>query len=178
VFPESEYSLPPSRSGAHWWGVLLAFVLAPVSWFLLTDGSARLFWSMLADPSAVNIAGYLSFSAGLLALAAVLLAARWSSVGPIITGSISAIVGLTFLVFPERTLETLARYQQDVEDLGGFGRNLYAYTVESGMRGTFVIGGVVLLGAGVISHGARRKGRREEKARLNVRAARGENPFG
>lgn len=177
LFPESQYTEPPSRAGAHWWGVAIALVLSPVAWFLLTDGSARLFWSMLADPADVNLAGYLSFGAGLLALGGVLLAARWSSVGPIIAGSISAAIGLTFLVIPVKTLDWLAGYQEQVEQLGGFGRNLYAYTVESGMRGSFVVGGVVLIGAGMISHGARRKGRREEKARLAVRAAHGENPF-
>jgi hypothetical protein len=177
VFPDSEYTLPPSRAGAHWWGALIALVLSPVSWFLLTDGSARLFWSMLADPADVNPAGYLSFTAGLIALAAVLLAARWSSVGPIIAGSISALAGLAFLVLPVQTLDFLAGFREGVEELGGFGRNLYAYTVESGMKGTFLIGGVVLVAAGVISHGARRKGRREEKARVAVRAARGESPF-
>jgi hypothetical protein len=177
LFPESQYTEPPSRAGAHWWGVAIALVLSPVAWFLLTDGSARLFWSMLADPADVNLAGYLSFGAGLLALGGVLLAARWSSVGPIVAGSISAAIGLTFLVIPAITLDWLAGYREQVEQLGGFGRNLYAYTVESGMRGTFVVGGLVLIGAGVISHGARRKGRREEKARLAVRAAHGENPF-
>lgn len=177
LFPESQYTEPPSRAGAHWWGVAIALVLSPVAWFLLTDGSARLFWSMLADPADVNLAGYLSFGAGLLALGGVLLAARWSSVGPIIAGSISAAIGLTFLVIPVKTLDWLAGYQEQVEQLGGFGRNLYAYTVESGMRGSFVVGGVVLIGAGMISHGARRKGRREEKARLAVQAAHGENPF-
>lgn len=177
LFPELLYTEPPSRAGAHWWGVLVALVLSPIAWFLLTDGSARLFWSILADPENVNLAGYLSFAAGLVALGGVLLAARWSSVGAIVAGSLSGLVGLTFLVFPARTLEFLEGYREQVEELGGFGRNLYAYTIESGMRGTFVIGAVVLIGVGIVSHGARRKGRREEKAHLAVRAARGENPF-
>lgn len=177
IFPESMYGEPPSRAGSHWWGVLIALALTPISWFLLVDGSARVFWSLTADPANVNIAGVLGLAGGLLLLTTVLLSARWSSVGTSIAGSISALVGLAFLVLPVRTLDVLAQIQDRVESFGGFGRNLYAYTVESGLRGTFLVAGVVLVLVGVVSHGARRKGRREEKARLAVRAAQGENPF-
>ncbi len=177
IFPEAMYEEPPSRAGAHWWGVLIAFVLTPIAWFLLFDGSARIYWSTLADPANVNPAGYISLGTGLAVLVIVLLAARWSSVGPIIVGSLAALIGLTFLAIPVQTLEFLARYQDRVEAFGGFGKNLYAYTVESGLRSYFLIGGVILIFLGVVSHGARRQGRRAERARLAVRAAKGENPF-
>lgn len=175
--PEASYASPQSRAGAHWWGLLLAIALSPVAWFLIQDGSARLYWSTLTNPANVNLAGYLSLGGGLLALAVVLLAARWSSLGPIIAGSASALIGLAFAVFPARSLDVLAEYQERIEGLGGFGVNLYNYLLESGVRGTFLVGAVVLVGAGVVSHGARRQGRREEKARLAVRAAQGINPF-
>ena len=177
VFPEEALDEPATRTAAHWWGVLIAFTLTPIAWFLLFDGSARIYWSMLADPANVNPAGYLSLGFGLATLAILLLAARKSSVGSIIVGSLAALAGLAFVAFPVQTLDFLAQYQDRVEALGGFGRNLYAYTVESGMRSYFLIGGVILIFVGVVSHAARRQGRREERARLAVRAAQGENPF-
>lgn len=178
VFPEDALDEPARRTAAHWWGVLIAFTLTPIAWFLLFDGSARIYWSMLADPANVNPAGYLSLGFGLATLAILLLAARKSSVGSIIVGSLAALAGLAFVAVPVQTLEFLSRYADRIESLGGFGRNLYAYTVESGMRSYFLIGGVILIFVGVVSHAARRQGRREERARLALRAAQGENPFG
>ncbi len=177
VFPEDVLDEPVSRTAAHWWGVLIAFTLTPIAWFLLFDGSARIYWSMLADPANVNPAGYLSLGFGLAALAILLVAVRKSSVGSIIVGSLAALAGLAFVAVPVQTLEFLSRYADRIESLGGFGRNLYAYTVESGMRSYFLIGGVILIFVGVVSHAARRQGRREERARLALRAAKGENPF-
>lgn len=177
LFPESTYEEPPSRAGSHWWGVLIALTLTPIAWFLLQDGGARIYFSLQADPTAINLAGVLSLAGGLLVLAIVLLAARWSSVGPIIAGSIAALAGLAFIAFPSQTLEWLADYEAELERLGGFGENLYTYLLESGMRGELLVAGVVLVFVGIVSHGARRQGRREERARLALRAARGENPF-
>lgn len=177
AFPEDALDEPTSRTAAHWWGVLIAFTLTPIAWFLLFDGSARIYWSMLADPANVNPAGYLSLGFGLATLAILLLAARKSSVGSIIVGSLAALAGLAFVAVPVQTLEFLSRYADRIESLGGFGRNLYAYTVESGMRSYFLIGGVILIFVGVVSHAARRQGRREERARLALRPAQGENPF-
>lgn len=178
IFPEGVFHEPPSRAGAHLWVLFLTLVLSPVAWFLLNDGSARVYWSLRTDPEAVNLAGLVGLGAGLLVASIVLLAARWSSVGAAVAGTIGFLAGLAFLAMPVRTLELVGNSEEFLNRFGGFGSNLYAYFVESGIRGHLMIAGFVLIGVAVVSHGARRKGRREEFARLAVRAARGENPFG
>ncbi len=178
IFPEGVFQEPPSRAGAHLWVLFLSLALSPIAWFLLNDGSARVYWSLRADPEAINIAGLVGLGAGLLVASIVLLAARWSSVGASVAGSIGFLAGLAFLVAPVRTLEIVGNTEDFLNQFGGFGANLYGYLVESGIRGQLMVSGFVLIGVAVVSHGARRKGRREEFARLAVRAARGENPFG
>jgi hypothetical protein len=149
-----------------------------MAWFLLSDGSARVYWSLRSDPEAINVAGLVGLGSGLVVALIVLLAARWSSVGAAVAGSIGFLAGLAFLALPARTLEIVAESEDFLTPFGGFGANLYAYFVESGIRGNLMVAGFVLILVAVVSHGARRKGRREEFARLAVRAARGENPFG
>jgi hypothetical protein len=177
IFPEGVYAEPPSRAGAHLWAVLISLVLSPVAWFLINDGSARIYWSLRSDQGDVNIAGLAGLAAGLLVALIVLLAARWSSIGAAIAGVIAFLVGVAFLVLPNRAFTVLESWETPLRRFGGFGENLYAYLVESAQRGQFVIAGFLLFLVGVVSHGARRKGRREEYARLAVRAARGSNPF-
>ena len=178
VFPEGVFHEPPSRAGAHLWAVLIALTLSPVAWFLLSDGSARVYWSLRSDPDAVNIAGLVGLGAGLLVSMIVLLTGRWSSVGAAVSGSIGFLAGLAFAIIPARSLEIVSGSEELLDNFGGFGANVYDYLVESGIRGHFLIAGFGLILLAVVSHGARRKGRREEFARLAVRAARGENPWG
>ena len=178
VFPEGVFHEPPSRAGAHLWAVLIALTLSPVAWFLLNDGSARMYWSLRADPNDVNVAGLVGLGAGLLVSTVVLLTGRWSSVGAAVSGSIGFLAGLAFAILPAQTLEIVGRSEDFLDNFGAFGSNVYDYIVESGIRGYFLVAGFGLILLAVVSHGARRKGRREEFARLAVRAARGENPWG
>jgi hypothetical protein len=177
IFPEGVYEEPPSRAGAHLWALLIALVLSPVAWFLVNDGSARIYWSLRSDPGQINLAGMLGLAVGLLVVTIVLLTARWSSIGVTVTGLLSLLVGLAFLVSPAVAFDRLESSEEPLRQFGGFGENLFAYAVESALRGQFLLAGFVLVLVGVVSHGARRKGRREEYARLAVRAARGTNPF-
>lgn len=177
IFPEGVYAEPPSRAGAHLWSVLITLVLAPIAWFLVNDGSARIYWSLRSDVDALNVAGLAGLAAGLLVATIVLLTARWSSIGAALAGLVAFLAGLAFLVVPNRAFDVLGGWERSLRQFGGFGENLYAYLVEAGLRAQLLVAGFVLLMVAVVSHGARRKGRREEYARLAVRAARGSNPF-
>lgn len=177
IFPEGVYHEPASRAGAHLWAVLITLVLAPVAWFLVNDGTTRIYWSLRADLEALNLAGAASLAGGLVVATIVLLAARWSSVGAAIGGAIGLLVGLAFLVVPGRAFEVLNGWEMSLRQFGGFGENLYSYLEESARGAQFLVAGFILVLVAAVSHGARRKGRREEYARLAVRAARGTNPF-
>src|SRR5699024_1516992 len=74
---------PPSRAGAHALTVLVTLLLTPVAWYLLADAGARLTLARSNpwETGDLNLAALLELAGGLLVLAVVLLAARWSSVG-------------------------------------------------------------------------------------------------
>lgn len=154
---------PPSRTGAHAWAVLVSLLLTPVAWYLLADAGARLTLPQGApwDTGNLNVAALLELGGGLLVLAIVLLAARWSSLGAIITGSLVLIVGVPFVAVPAWTQELLEPVVTWLDDLGDFGRNVAHHLEASGSTGRLVVYGLALILVGVVSHGARRQGRRE-----------------
>lgn len=157
---------PPSRAAAHWWAILLSLVGVPVAWYLLADAGAR-FTLPAGSPwetGNLNVAALIEFGAGLLVLAAVLLAARWSSVGAFITGGLVFIAGLPFLAVPDLTRDWLEPVLTRLQDFNDFGGNLAHHIVASGATGRFVVYGLALVLVGFVSHGARRQGRREAKA--------------
>lgn len=164
--PFEDWDDPPrSRTSAHWWGVLISLVFVPVAWYLLADGGERWANSREVNPDAIHFGAMLEIAGGLLALIAVLLAARWSSVGAIITGSIATVIGAAFLAVPQIVVDFLADYSDIFGRLGQFGQNVYDHLLMDGNAGRVLAYGVVLIFAGVISHGARRQGRREERRR-------------
>lgn len=164
--PFEDWDDPPrSRASSHWWGVLIALVFTPVAWYLLADGGERWVHSQEVNPDAIHFGALVEIAGGLVALVAVLLATRWSSVGAIILGSIGALIGGAFLAIPQIVQDFLADYNDIFGRLGQFGQNVYNHLLADGNAGRILAYGVVLIFAGVISHGARRQGRREERRR-------------
>ena len=162
---------PRSRAGAHWWGVLISLVFVPVSWYFIADGGERLSHSLGINPEAVNIAGIIELAGGLLALILVLLSARWSSVGAIIMGSIVTLFGAAFLVIPTMTLNFLTDQSETIDRLRQFGQNFADHLVSDGQSGRLLAYGIVLIFIGIVSHGARRQGRREERRKAAAATA-------
>ncbi|MCM3662539.1 hypothetical protein M3148_16295 [Georgenia satyanarayanai] len=157
------HTRPPSRAKAHVLTILLTLLLTPVAWYLLADAGARLTlpqgnpW----DTANLNVAALLELAAGLLVLVLVLLAARWSSVGAIVTGALVIIVGVPFVAVPAWTQDLLQPVESWLAGLGDFGDNIAHHLIASGSTGRLVAVGVALVLVGVVSHGARRQGRRE-----------------
>ena len=162
-----------SRARAHWLGVLVSIVLLPVAWYLLADAGARLTLPAGSpwQSGNMNIAALLEVTGGLVALAVVLLAARWSSVGSIVVGSLVLVLGVPFIAVPEWTQDLLAPALEWLQDVNDLGANVAHHLVASGSTGRFVVYGLALILIGVVSHGARRQGRREALA--GERVARG-----
>ncbi len=157
---------PRSRAAAHWWGILIAIVFAPVAWYLLADGGERIAFSLDRNLEAVNVAGLVELAGGLLCAIVLLLAARWSSVGSIIVGSIGTVIGAAFLAVPVIVNDFLNDQSAIFDRLGQFGTNVYDHLISEGHAGRLLLYGVVLIFLGIVSHGARRQGRREERRKI------------
>ncbi|WP_052436403.1 hypothetical protein [Georgenia sp. SUBG003] len=166
---------PRSRAAAHWWSLVLALVLSPVAWYLVADGGARL---ALGEDSPwargeLSPAALTELAAGLVATAVVLLTARWSSLGALVTGTLVLLAGLTFVVVPARTaafLEPALAWLRDLNDLGG---NVAHHLLADGPSGRLALYGLALLLTGVVARGARRRGRAEERHARGLRAQHG-----
>ncbi|WP_193311485.1 hypothetical protein [Georgenia satyanarayanai] len=157
------HTRPPSRAKAHVLTIVVTLLLTPVAWYLLADAGARLTlppgnpW----ETANLNVAALLELAGGLLVLVLVLLAARWSSVGAIVTGALVVVVGVPFVAVPAWTQDLLEPVESWLAGLGDFGDNVAHHLVASGSTGRLVAVGVALVLVGVVSHGARRQGRRE-----------------
>lgn len=154
-----------SRAAAHWWTVLITLVFAPVAWYLFTDGGARIEWAS-SQSQPITIAAYIEFGLGLLAVFILLLAARWSSVGSIVMGSLFLALGLAFLIFPAEGADVLRTSTEYFGRLGQFGINVVEHLSATLETGRMALYGLVLIMVGVVSHGARRQGRREERTKI------------
>ncbi len=156
---------PVSRAAAHWWTILITLVFAPVAWYLFTDGGARIEWAA-SQSTPIAIASYIEFVLGLLAVFIFMLAARWSSVGSIIMGSIAFILGVAYLLFPFTGAEILTGATDYFSRLGQFGLNVQMHLSSTLVSGRMALFGLALIMVGVVSHGARRQGRREERTKI------------
>lgn len=154
---------PTSRAAAHWWGILLAVVFGPVTWYLVTDGGERIANALGQNLDSLNVLGLVEFGGGLLALIVIVMAARWSSVGSIIIGAIGAVIGAAFLAVPRIVSDFLTSQATIFDRLGQFGTNVFDHLNSDGFSGRLLLYGITFIFIGVVSHGARRQGRREER---------------
>ena len=154
---------PRSRAAAHWWGILIALVFGPVTWYLVADGGERVSYALSQNLESINVMGLVELGGGLLTLVILLMAARWSSVGSIIIGSIGALIGAAFLAVPQIVDDFLSSQSMIFDRLGQFGTNIFDHLVADGHTGRLLLYGVAFIFVGVVSHGARRQGRREER---------------
>ena len=167
----------PSRRGAHFLSLLLFLILTPLGWYLASDAGARM---TLADaaPMYTGVASILALGEllGAIVVAVILCAtARRSSLGAWIMGVATLIVGLPWVLAPGITASTLLASLNALSASSSLGANLSHHLQASGYSGRFAILGIVLMGAGYLSHSARRTGRAEEALRTSIEAV---NPAG
>lgn len=166
--PSSEfesYDDVPSRAGAHWWSLISVLILTPVAWYLLSDAGARLTLAANApwETGVLNYAAIAELASGLLVLVVILLALKGSSLGAWITGPLLFVGGALFIAFPSQVQSFLAPYLQTLSDYNAFGGNVAHHLIADGSTGRFVIAAVVLMAVGIVSHGARRAGKRAQR---------------
>ncbi|GAA1651314.1 hypothetical protein [Georgenia ruanii] len=158
---------PRSRAAAHVWALVLTLLLAPVAWYLVADAGARL---TLGEDSpwatgTLAPAAVVELVCGLLVLAVVVLAARWSSLGALVTGALVLLAGAAFVLLPGPTADALAPALDRLRDLNDLGGNVAHHLLADGPSGRLAQAGLTLGLVGIVAHGARRLGRAEEHGR-------------
>ena len=158
---------PRSRAAAHVWTLVVTLLLAPVAWYLVADAGARL---TLGDDSpwatgTLAPAAVVELVCGLVVLAVVIVVARWSSLGALVVGALVLLAGAAFVLLPGATADALAPVLDRVRDLGDLGGNVAHHLLADGPSGRLAQAGLALVLVGVVSHGARRLGRAEERGR-------------
>lgn len=158
---------PRSRAAAHWWGLLLTLVLSPVAWYLVADAGARLTLGESSpwDRGELNPAAVVELAAGFVVTAVVLLTARRSSLGALVTGTLVLLAGLTFVVIPAETASFLEPATTWLWNLNALGGNVAHHLMVDGPSGRLALYGLGLLLTGLVARGARRRGRAEERTR-------------
>ena len=163
---------PASRAAAHWWGVLVSVVLFPFAWFLVHDGASYLTAGDATTwPTAVSARGVGELAAGAIAFALALLAARRSSLGAFVVGILGLAVGLPFVVAPVGVGSAVGPFLERLEAHSSLGDDLARYVMADGLTGRFALLGLLMVMVGVVSHSARRAGRREQEVIDRVRRA-------
>ncbi|SHJ19402.1 hypothetical protein SAMN05216246_11439 [Actinomyces denticolens] len=163
---------PASRFGAHWAGILIAVVLLPLSWFF--GHTARHAFGTTAARSpegAMSVNGVIVIALSALCLGVGLWMARRSSLGTILVGALTALAGIPGLVAPAATHRVLEQALGAAADRSSLGKDLLEFLWLDLSRGTFLLVGIVVLMVGIVSHSARRAGRREQEVIDRVRKA-------
>lgn len=161
---------PRSRAGAHWAGILLSLVCFPFAWFLVHEGASFLTsGDATVWPAQVSIRGAVEFGVGALLFAIAVFAARRSSVGAFLVGIITLAIGIPFVAVPSQLAEYVSPFFERLQTHSTLGENLVKYVMADGLTGRFLLLGLLMLMVGVVSHSARRAGRREQEIVDRVR---------
>ena len=154
---------PASRAGAHWAGVLLSLVLLPMAWFFVHGAADVLTRTVEPHRFAFSPSAITELVAGLLIMSLALWTARRSSLGSIVVGALSAMLGLLFLLLPTSMNGIVGPILDRLAAQSALGADLAAYFWTDAFSGKFVVLGLFMIMVGIVSHSARRAGRREQE---------------
>ncbi|WP_238994400.1 hypothetical protein [Actinomyces sp. 565] len=162
---------PKSRAAAHWVGVLVWVVALPLAWYFLHDGAAAAVDGATPMRFGLSVRALLELAAGAAALAFALWTASRSSLGSFVVGVISVLAGLPFLVAPAAMNDAVGPLLDRLTAHSSLGAALSAYWWADAISGKFIAFGLFMIMVGVVSHQARRAGRREQEIIDRVRRA-------
>lgn len=159
-----------SKAPARWLSLILSILLVPVTWYLLSDASARL---ALADGNPmltgeVNAAALAELVAGLVFMGLLAILATQSSLGLFVTGAIIFGFGVPFLVVPAWVDGVAAEYLEGLRNFNDFGSNIVAHLLLTGYTGVLAMAGIGMILSAWTAFAVRRAGRREESMRAMV----------
>jgi hypothetical protein len=146
----------PRRTGvgSHVLGVVLGLLLAPLGAAALLAGQARILVAQVDGwDASTEVLGIVLVSAGLLLLVWVLLLGLWTAAVPVTGGLVLTVLGAVYLYAPSLAREqTLTWFDRE-----GWHATL-TQVVVTGTSGTLLVAGALLLVAGLVTAGARRRG--------------------
>ncbi|MDO4792270.1 MAG: hypothetical protein Q3999_07305 [Buchananella hordeovulneris] len=159
---------PLSRASAHWWSLLFTLLLVPVAWFLVTDAAAQ-----LSSAQGISADSPLRLSAppvwpitelilGAIAGSLAVFVARWSSVGACVVGTLFSVAGGLLTFVPNQVNMWVGALFTDLLGYNTSTQRFVLAFLGDGVSGRILLGGLFLIFVGVVSHGARRQGRREQ----------------
>lgn len=160
----------PSRVAAHLWSLVLSLILVPVTWYLTWDAASRLTLPKGSQwhSGSLDVYALVELGGAAVALFVLILLARWSSLGAFVTGLVIFACGLPFIIMPGTTAKRLDPIVNTLQGQNDFTSNVAHHMVWSGSTGFFIFAGVALIALGFVSHGARRKGRKDFLAKRKV----------
>ncbi|SHE25707.1 hypothetical protein [Actinomyces glycerinitolerans] len=154
---------PKSRAAAHWAGVLVWVVALPLAWYLFHDGAAAAVDGATPLSFGTPVRALLELGAGAVVLAIALWTASRSSLGSFVVGVVSLLVGVPFLVAPTAMNGSIGPLLDRLTAHSNLGASLSSYFWADAVSGKFVAFGMFMIMVGVVSHNARRAGRREQE---------------
>ncbi|QPL05326.1 MULTISPECIES: hypothetical protein [Actinomyces] len=160
---------PAPRTTAHWAGILLSVVLLPFAWFFLHDSAAQVLTATEPHRFVLNVPGLVELAVGALALVLALWTARRSSLGSILVGVLALLIGIVGLAAPGVMNLHLSPVLDRLAQQSTPGANLASYVWSDAATGRLAWAGLLLIMVGVVSHSARRAGRREQEVVDQVR---------
>ncbi|CAM2985814.1 hypothetical protein ACSL103130_09365 [Actinomyces slackii] len=145
--------------------MLIALVLFPLAWFLTREGATALTGGEPATwPSSLSLRGLAMLAGGAAVFSLAVLAAVRSTLGAIVVGSIGVLLGLPFVVAPGALADLLGPTMERLNAHSDLGASLATHIMADGLSGRFVLMGLFMILLGVVTHGARKAGRREQAA--------------
>ena len=157
------------RTAVHWASVLVAVVLVPLAWFFLHLGAAHQTAAAARLSFAFSASGLVALLVGAACLALALWMAQRSSLGSFVIGGVSVVLGLPFLLLPGVMTSVLTPTLEHLSTHSDLGVDLATYLWHDAASGKFVSFGVFMIMVGLVSHAARRAGRREQEVIDRVR---------
>lgn len=153
---------PASRAAAHWLGALLCLVLLPTAWFLLHAGASVLTDGLDPYDLPTSGRGLALTGAGALVGAVALWTARHSSLGCLVVGVPMLLAGVAGVAGGPWVSPSLAPFLERLADHSTLGELLARSAWSDLSSGRLAVIGAGLVMVGIVSHGARRAGRREQ----------------
>ncbi|MEW6932873.1 hypothetical protein [Trueperella pyogenes] len=160
VLTEDIPAEPKKRGLAHVGAFFLTLLLLPVAWYFISDAGARLA-VVPGNPwltGSVQLMPLGELLAGIVVVGVIWLAARASSLGAQVLGTIVFLAGAAALVMPQLAQNLIAQLDIAIGSYNAFTGNVVYHLTNDLASGRLAVFGALLLLTGLVAHGSRRRG--------------------